>query len=223
MESTARQPAAKTVSLAVLADALNAEERAFCEALATNPGILIRKAGIKAGWSARSVSVTASRALARPDVQAYIAGLKQVIETAVLGSGEKRVKRKIMKAQEVLARLTRIGRASMRPHLQVVDGEVVGTKIDPEHADTLRELTFTRRTRGQGDTAYTEDEVRAKVADPMPALEALRKYHGLEKVPKDGGNTINVLAVLGDMDTDVLRAIRDSLAARELGDGGNGQ
>lgn len=187
--------------LSHLAAECSVEEKAFCEALVANPGITGKDAAIKAGWSPRSAHVLASRALDRPRVQAYLKALKNEIDNP----GEKAIRRKVMSARAVLARLSAIGRASLKPHMAFNgEGEFVGINVDPDHADGIRQIKTKQIMGIEGAAGLVETEVR--IADPLPALQTLAKYHGLEKAPKSQDERrSNVLAILALMPDSELR------------------
>jgi len=88
----------------------------------------------------------------------------------------------IMEQTELLARLTRHGRADIGKHLKFSeDGKLLGVEVDPQYTEIIRDLELKEGPRDEktGKPLWTETKVR--VADPMPALGQLAKYHGLEK------------------------------------------
>ena len=193
--------------LSTLADQLNERERALCEALVSNPGIQLLDAGKKAGYSQRTAGPSVTRALKRPEVQAYLQALKAEIDNP----GELKIRRKVMSARKVLLRLSEIANSSMKPHMEFDEaGQFRQVKIDKGAAGNLRRVK-TRSIVSEDGPVILETEVQ--VADPMPALQALQKYHGLEKTAPVANVTNNSLTILGDSEEgrELLRRAKELL------------
>jgi phage terminase small subunit len=93
----------------------------------------------------------------------------------------------VMQAAEVLARLTRVGRASLGNIIHVTpDGDpyVDLSKATPDELEALSEATIEDFVTGRGEDRRDVRRVRVKLHPKLQALEALAKYHGLlvEKV-----------------------------------------
>ena len=94
----------------------------------------------------------------------------------------RRISAVAMGADEVLMRLGRYARGSLKPFLSE-DGEVLwpdlGTDEAQENVDLLKKIKPKRRTGGRDEDRWTEDEIELEIHDPLRALELLGKHHKL--------------------------------------------
>jgi phage terminase small subunit len=176
-----------------LADSLGLtpKERALCDKVLLEPGISNTKAARAVGYAEASAHVTACRVLARDRCKTYLS----VMRDEIVGRTRKR---SIMKAREVLSRLSDIARSSLRPHLRFNDdGNFAGIDIDERYTDNLREIRTRDIPTKDGPVVL---ETNIKVADPRPALETLGKWYGLEGTKEEvqPNITVNFLQSLPD-------------------------
>lgn len=106
-----------------------------------------------------------------------------------------RISEAAMSADEVLKRLARYARGSLKPFM-TQGGDTLwpdlGTSEALENIDLLKKIKPKRRTGGRDENQWTEDEIELELHDPMRALELIGKHHKLftektEVTGKDGG------------------------------------
>ena len=152
------------------------EARSVC-ARALVDGKSGRDAYCGAGYKPKSHAVAdaaASRLLHDVKVAARIAELKAEIARALVDS-------QIMDLNEVLAELSKVGRANIQDIIVAGDdtSDVVQSLRDmkPEHAAAIQELTIETYTEGGGDNARDVKRVKVKLHPKHPALAELRAHH----------------------------------------------
>jgi phage terminase small subunit len=160
--------------------------------------------------SQRAAETGFSRLLKKAEFAARIAELDQAVAQASVDA-------KVMDLQEVLAELSKLGRANMQDFIvSGADTSDVVTALrdmNREHAAAIQELTIETYLEGRGDDAREVKSVKLKLHDKRGALSELRKHHEPQKhqhehAGKDGG-AIEV-APAGSMD--IARRIAFALA-----------
>lgn len=159
--------------------------------------------------SQRAAETGFSRLLKKAEFAARIAELDQAVAQATVDA-------KVMDLQEVLAELSKLGRANMQDFMRVQDsGEPVldFSALTRDQAAAISELTVETFMDGAGDDAREVKRVKFRLHDKRGALSELRKHHEPQKhqhehAGKDGG-AIEV-APAGSMD--IARRIAFALA-----------
>jgi phage terminase small subunit len=177
---------------------------AFCEAYLRTFNASEAYRSTHPGAQANTSWTEGHRTLRKPEVEAYIS---------------KRLKKMVMGADEVLARLTRYASGSMRPFMDVKEDGFAGINLSTDeakiHLDLIKEIqtSRTRRVVGRGERQeeWEDEQVKVKIPDPLDALKTLGKYHNLFTEKDEDGNPITdeeriarVMAILDD-----ARARRD--------------
>jgi len=126
---------------------------------------------------------------------------------------ERRLSEQVMSANEVLKRLSDMGKANLLPFIKITDEGF--TYFDFSHPDAKNHFHLikkiktkrTRRVEGRGENAEVwEDEwVEVELHDAQTALEKIGKYHHLFKDEVDvtsGGEPLKVIIEYADNDKD---------------------
>jgi phage terminase small subunit len=125
-----------------------------------------------AGYQAkdRAADANASRLLTDAKVAARVEELKKAAADAT-----------VMDLNEVLAELSKLGRASIQDVIVAGDNtaDVIADLRDmkPEHAAAIQELTVETYLEGGGEDAREVKRVRIKLHDKRGALAELRRHH----------------------------------------------
>jgi phage terminase small subunit len=108
----------------------------------------------------------------------------------------------IMDLNEVLAELSKLGRASIQD--VIVRGDDVKdvveslAKMEPHHAATIQELTIETYVEGQGEFAREVKRVKVKLHDKRGALSELRRHYEPHKLADPDGRALGTGAVEAD-------------------------
>jgi phage terminase small subunit len=185
--------------------ALNRKQRAFVEFYfqCWNASEAARRAGYKG-----KASVIGSRLLANVDIAAFI---------------EERLNELKMTSDEVLVRLSQIGRADMRDFVDITaDGKgfINLTKAAKKgKLHLIKEIEHTTDTRKIGEVEYISETMRVKLHDAMAALQLIGKHHKLfsEKLVIEDWRSQAIADIrAGKLDYQVLAETFDESLAAEL-------
>jgi phage terminase small subunit len=142
------------------------------------------QSALAAGYSARTARFIGAENLTKPiiaeAIQARLSELK-------------------LSADEVLVRLGRYARGSLRPFLQP-SGEIdLSTEEAQEHLDLLKRVKVKKRSGGSGDNAWTESEVDIEIVDPLTADVHIGRHHKLftDKAELNDGQPLVVKVLRG--------------------------
>jgi hypothetical protein len=121
-----------------------------------------------------------------------------------------------MESAEHQLRLSRLGRADIGRHLAIDGDGNVEVRIDPAYTDTIREVKVEEWADKDGMPVR---RTTIKLADPMPALQALARVKGWEK--EEGNGEVNKVAldILGAASIETFKAAYLKLIAGENGHG----
>lgn len=131
------------------------------------------QAAIRAGYSGRTANEIGHQLLHVPEIEAAIAAAQK-----------ERASRTAVTADAVIAELAKIGFANMMDYMRVgADGDPVldWSRLTPEQAAALIEVTVDDYTDGRSDDARDVRRVRFKLADKRAALVDLGRHLGLFK------------------------------------------
>ncbi len=129
------------------------------------------QAAIRAGYSARSADVTASRLLGNAKVQENIARLKLA-----------RAERVEVTADAVIREMARIAFAPYRKFIRIgSDGDpfIDLREATPEDLDLIESIQCEDYLDGRGEDARTVRKVKIKMYDRQKALDGLARHLGL--------------------------------------------
>jgi phage terminase small subunit len=136
--------------------------------------------------SPRAAETAWSRLLRRAEFQARVAEVEAEIAAAAIDSA-------VMSKHEVLAELSKLGRANMQDFLVRGDNaaEVIASLQDlaRDNAAAVQELTVETYTEGSGEDAREVKRVKLKLHDKRGALAELRRHYEPQKhelTGKDG-------------------------------------
>ncbi len=161
---------------------LTARERRFVEEYLVD--LNGTQAAIRAGYSAKTAKVQASRLLTKANVRAAITAAKQ-----------DRAERTQVTQDQVLAELKKLGFANMADYIEVQSDGTAAidlSKLDRDQAAAITEVVVDEYTEGRGDDARQVKRIRFKLADKRGALVDMGKHLGMftdrvEHTGKDGG------------------------------------
>lgn len=162
--------------IATAYDQLTPTERLFVQAYLVDAdprGAAIRSIREANGHviTARQADPRAAELMRRPLVRAAIAD--KLREVAARSS---------MSADEVVAELAKIGRATMADFVKITDmGEpyVDLSNVTPENLAAIGEVTVEDYTEGRGPNARNVRKVKFKLHDKLNALDKLMRHYGL--------------------------------------------
>lgn len=195
---------------------LTNKQRKFAEALAPDPEENQSRAAEIAGLGT-PYHVQGSKMVRLGKVQQYIEALRKeagvdLVRPTATANALERTERKIADLAEVLEILTNQARYKMSDYLNQ-DGEPNWEAIRQAPPGLFRGYEVTTTTNEEGQVT-----MRAKLLaeSPQSAAKELRAHFtGGGQAPPPQGNTVNVLALLGDLPIEVLRELRGKLQPKE--------
>lgn len=186
---------------------LTTKQRRFCEVLASDPERHATRARQAAGYSGteRVLRVGASKELAKPAVKEYMAALEQAPAKGPMVAAIEATRAAIADRAEVLEAIT----ADMRADI----ADVVRIDKDGNWDLDLPRAIATGKSKFIKEIGYdAQGRVKVKLIDTQKAKDQMARAHKIYEepaTPQKQGNTINILAVLGDLSgADKLEALR---------------